>query len=228
MTGSTRRVLDIVLWSSLSNMLLLGAFFVGWNFEEIRTSVAQQISLALPVTSAQAGALTPATGPRGDNELFTEGPQRQLKGELRVTAVALRKEDGAEPEGNAAPEPEFDVESGAEVPQADVAAYETGQEGQEAQGMSPVLRRDRRSGKLEIGNFETVSLAGDASQCLQMGYTMLEDAGAPQSSLEVLAKSRSITMARICAVNGAVIITCRSNQLTVSPRRLKPNESCTG
>ena len=228
MTASTRRVLDIVLWSSLSNMVLLGAFFVGWNFEKIRTSVTQHIAGALPVATAQAGALTPVTGPRGDNELFTEGPQRQLKGELRVTAVAVRMEDGAEPEGNAASEPEFDVASGAEVPQADVAAFETGPEGQEAQGMSPVLRRDRRSGKLEIGNFETVSLVGDASQCLQMGYTMLEDTGAPQSSLEVLAKSRSITMARICAVNGAVIITCRSNQLTVSPRRLKPNETCSG
>lgn len=229
MNGSTRRVLDIVLWSSLSNMVLLGVFFVGWNFEEIRTSVAAQISGALPVASAQAGPVALSKEARGDGETFTEGPQRQLKGELRLTAVAVRNENPPDLRDTVAEEPDAPAATVVEdVPETDFAAFEAGPEGQEAQGMSPVLRRERRSGRLEIGNFETVSLEGDSGQCLQMGYTMLDDAGAPQGSLEILAQSRSITMARICAVNGAVIITCRSNQMTISPRRLKPNESCGG
>ena len=227
MKGSTRRILDIVLWSSLSNLVLLGAFFVGWNFDEIRASLAGQLSGPVAVNRAEAHPLGPAGPERGDNELFTNGPQRQLKGELQLTAIALQKEDTAAAAAAAAAEPEAADAMGVEdVPEAELTAIETGPEA--GQGMSPVLRMDRRIGKLEIGNFETVSLTGDSVQCLEMGYSMLGDAGAPESSLQVLARSKLITMARICATNGAVIITCRSNQVTISPRRLKPNESCSG
>lgn len=222
MSGSTRRVFDIVLWSSLSNLVLLGAFFVGWNFDEIRASLAHH--LQADAALAQPKAAKPE---RGDNELFTTGPQRQLKGELQLTAVAVQKEE--RPSAEPVEEPEAaDVMTGEDVVEAGFAAAETGPEAEQAQGMSPVLRMDRRIGKLEIGNFETVSMTGDSTQCLEMGYTMLGDAGAPDSSLEVLVKSKPVTMARICATNGAVIITCRANQVTISPRRLKPNESCPG
>lgn len=220
MKESTRRVLDIVLWSSISNIVVLGAFLVGWNFDAIRASVADRAA----VSGAQAHPPGAAKHELGDNELFTTGPQRQLKGELQLTAVAVQKDaDASPPADEAAAEM-----SGEDVVEAGFAAVETGPEAEQAQSMSPVLRMDRRIGKLEIGNFETVSLTGDSSQCLEMGYTMLGDAGAPESSLEVLVRSKLITMARICATNGAVIISCRSNQVTISPRRLKPNERCAG
>ena len=45
---------------------------------------------------------------------------------------------------------------------------------------------------------------------------------------KVLADSDAITVARICAANGSLVVTCRMDQITISPRRLKPNETCTG
>lgn len=212
MTEPSRRIFDIVLWSSLSNLVLLAAFLIGWNFAEIKASLRHLKPLEAKAGEAQAAS----PSDRGDNELFTRGPQRQLKGELQLTAVSATPEARAE-EDTAPPE----------TPQDEGQLAEVGPEGVNAQSMSPLLRQGS-GGRLEIGNFSTVSMSGETSQCLDIGYGLLDDASAPHGALQVLAESDAITMARICAANGTVILTCRGGGVTISPRRPRPDDRCTG
>jgi hypothetical protein len=244
MKSSARRIFEIVLWSGVTNLMLLAAFLVGWNFYDIRSSLWQPLSWpartqkaepSWAVTAANIlGAMTSGSlqsssasqlPERGDLEASDADPQRLKRSLNQVAETSLEKNDdvpyldeGVSEAGDAAPE----------VGDGEASFDVVGPEASQAQSLSPVLRMNRKSGKLEIGNFETVSLTGDASQCLEMGYTLLGDAGAAQTELKLLAQSRFITMARICASNGSVVITCRSDQVTISPRKMKPNESCTG
>ena len=71
-------------------------------------------------------------------------------------------------------------------------------------------------------------MPGSSMTCLDTAYGLLEDAGARRDKLKELAESPAITVARICAANGSLVVTCRLDQITISPRRLKPNETCTG
>jgi hypothetical protein len=162
---------------------------------------------------------------RGDIQLTSMYPQRQFKESVKPMSGTLLEKSSEE--GFYGEENSVTKEVAAEVVDAELPPDIVGPEGTQAQSVSPVLRMNRKNGKLEIGNFDTVSLEGDSSQCLQMGYTLLGDANATQTELKVLAQNDVITMAQICASNGSVIITCRSDQVTISPRRLKPNESCT-
>lgn len=231
----SRRFLDIVLWSSLTNLILIACFLAGWNFDAIKARF-------LPDRVAQAlseGSVDPLAASRRelqDNELLTSGPQRQLKGSLQFTVISSTPPE--EPV-DMAPAPADDVQSDA-IAAADDAPAErdpgdgagditVGPEDPAAQlSRSPVLRKAPKSGEVEIGSFTTVSLPGASAECLDTAYGLLDDAGASRDKLKVLAESKLITVARICASNGSLVVTCRSDQITISPRRLKPNESCTG
>lgn len=211
MRDSPRRIFDIVLWSSLSNLVLLSAFLIGWNFAEIKATLRQLKPLESKAGAAQAAARSD----RGDNELFTRGPQRQLKGELQLTAVS------------ATPDAPVAATVAEKSPDEGQQLAELGPEGVNTQSMSPLLRR-ASGGSVEIGNFSTVSMNGEISECLDIGYGLLDDAGAPRGALKVLAESDAITMARICAANGTIVLTCRGGGVTISPRRPRPDDRCTG
>ncbi|MFN4140903.1 hypothetical protein [Aestuariivirga sp.] len=225
MSRSTRNIGDIILWSGVSNLVLAGVFFLGWNFDTIRKTLLEHAAAVAPASVSQkvADPLALSRLQRQDNELLTKGPQRQLKGPLQMSVV---------PSSSQAPAIAVE-EPGAPGVAADgglvveAASYEYGPEADGPQAMSPVLSKNPRTGQLEIGNFQTVSLDGDSDQCLALAETMLGDVGAPSDSLQVLSDSKLITMARICTANGAVLLTCRGGQITISPRKLKPNESCT-
>jgi len=226
-----RRILDIVLWSSITNVTLLACFLVGWNFEEIRAGLLPGSDFA--VAAANAEEAPPAERQElEDNELLTRGPQRQLKGPLQITTVAATEPEAGEapPAEVAAADTDASDTSPVDLDQGDGAGDVTvGPEDPAAQlAKSPVLQKGQKSGEVQIGNFETVSLPGSSSECLDTAYGLLEDAGAPRSKLKVLADSKMITVARICADNGSLVVTCRMDQITISPRRLKPNEACTG
>lgn len=229
-----RRVFDIVLWSSLTNLTLLACFIAGWNFEQIKGYLPIE-QAAAAVAPEPADPLAASRRELQDNEVLTLGPQRQLKGPLQFTSVPTT-------EAPAAPAPaEASVDAGAgQITAADATAVEpdqgdgsgdvtVGPEDPAAQlSRSPVLRKGQKSGDVQIGNFATVSIPGPSSECLDTAYGLLEDAGAARDRLKVLAETKLITVARICAENGSLVVTCRSDQITISPRRLKPNETCTG
>ena len=71
-----------------------------------------------------------------------------------------------------------------------------------------------------------MSVIGRTGDCLNLGYSMLEDTGSPQDLLEVIMASDQITIARICASNGSIMLSCRNDQITVSPRRARPDDKC--
>jgi len=225
--SKTRTVLDIVLWSALTNLALLACFLVGWNYSEIRQHFSARPAAALAISGKTTDPLAVSRYEREDNELLTRGPQRQLKGPLQLTLVPTEQPQPAQlvtgslPDGAAIGQDQGDgageITTGPEDP-ANMSRT----------ARAPVLRRSPTTGEVEIGSFTTVSLPGSSSDCLETAYLMLEDAGAPRDRLKVLAESPAITVARICAANGSVVVTCRLDQITLSPRRLKPNETCTG
>jgi len=230
-----RRFLDIVLWSSLTNLMLLAFFFAGWNFDALKARfLPPPVMQALTVTNEDP--LTDSRRALQDNELLTSGPQRQLKGPLQFTLVpSTPPEQPVQATGDATADEQSETvaavdDATAEQDQGDGAGEMTvGPEDPAAQMVkSPVLRKAQKNGDVEIGSFTTVSLPGSSSECLDTAYGLLEDAGASRDKLKVLAESKLITVARICAANGSLVVTCRSDQITISPRRLKPNESCTG
>lgn len=215
------RIRDIVTWSTLTNVVLLAVFLAGWNLGQLRQALAPRAAATAAAPAKTADPLAISRQERADNELLTRGPQRQLKGPLQVTWVASSAavEEGAGSSGAASPEQ--DQGDGGEVtmgPEDPAAAL----------SRSPVLRRGRQAGEVEIGSFTTVSLSGADNGCLETAYGLLEDAGAPRSRLQVLAESAAITVARVCASNGSLVVTCRMGQVTISPRRPKPNEACSG
>lgn len=225
-----RRIFDIVLWSSISNLILLGVFVAGWNSEAIR-SYARHWLPAAAASFAVAAEPVPAMRPElQDNELLTRGPQRQLKGPLQFTLVPSSEPDVPQPDAAPVAVAVADDAVAAEPDQGDGSGDITvGPEDPAAQlSKSPVLRRGQKSGDVEIGNFATVSLPGSSAECLDTAYSLLDDAGAARDKLKVLAESKMITVARICAANGSLVVTCRMDQITISPRRMKPNETCTG
>ena len=230
-----RRVLDIVFWSALTNLTLLACFMAGWNFDQIRGYLPVE-QVAAAVTTEAGDPLAASRRQLQDNELLTQGPQRQLKGPLQFTLVPSTPSEimpGSSVEASNQIDPyaaaTADTSSG-EQDQGDGAGeIIVGPEDPTAQlAKSPVLRRGQKGGEVEIGSFATVSLPGSAAECLDTAYGLLEDAGAARDKLKVLAETKMITLARICAANGSLVVTCRSDQITISPRRLKPNETCAG
>lgn len=227
LSGQPRRIFDIVLWSSITNAALLACFVAGWNYDAIMgyaTGAPGMVAAAM-VQDAPPANTRPELQ---DNELLTRGLQRQLKGSLQFTLVqssAPEVADEAPPVELAAAEPDV-----SEQDQGDGTGEMTvGPEDPAAQLVkSPVLRKSAIKGNVEIGSFTTVSLPGSSGECLETAYGLLDDAGASRDKLRVLAESPAITIARICAANGSLVVTCRMDQITISPRRLKPNESCTG
>jgi hypothetical protein len=220
MRRSIRHIGNIFLWSGISNLVLAGFFLIGWSVQNIGKAVHRESPGAARLSHLR-DMPQPVSGSRlqgKQDRQYPNGPQRQLKDSLSMTVVPrsdmLSGFMGEEPEAS---------EAG---PVAEPSFYVEGSEAGGPQAMNPVLLRNARTGQLEIGSFETVSLDGGTDQCLALAETMLDDAGAPSSTLQVLSDSKLITIARICTSNGAIILTCRGGQVTVSPRKLKPNERC--
>lgn len=213
MSIAVRKAANIVIWSGITNLVLMSCFVAGWNHSALtpRGAGATRIATASlgPVSFDQL-----LLRGRVDDEPSARGPQRQLKGPLQLTMLS----PAVEPPPGPAPAGEW--------PEADVAADGTDAPGGTEGSTAPVLRRSLRTGEAEIGSFTTVTMNGGASQCLDMGYSLLGDAGVSRDRLQVLAKTRAIVMARICAANGSVVISCRSDQITISPRRPKPGDGC--
>lgn len=92
--------------------------------------------------------------------------------------------------------------------------------------MRPSLSRDSRTKKIVVGNFLTRSFAGDQSMCFEIGEKMMEDIGAADENMEVLVDSDVMVAIRFCAANGSLVMTCRNEQITISPRRYRPDDGC--
>jgi hypothetical protein len=207
-----REVGRIVLWSGLTNLVLLAALFAGQHlqaasaFGDVERWLRRELGLAAPVAAEQPAA---AIDDRSEPAQLSQG-----KGSLAMT-VMTPADTGLPAEAAPAEAPEdFASEEGALPEDGDRLR------------VSPILRKVPASGKLEIGNFASASLIGSADECLNLGRAMLGDAGGTPDLLHIVADSDEITVARICAANGSVVLTCRADQITVSPRRPRPDDRC--
>ncbi len=94
------------------------------------------------------------------------------------------------------------------------------------QQVSPILVKNAVNGQLGIRNFKSFSVVGSSDECLSVARTMLQDVGISTDRLSIVTASKQITIAKICASNGAVVISCRGQHITVSPRRSRPDDDC--
>lgn len=92
--------------------------------------------------------------------------------------------------------------------------------------VSPILVKNVVNGQLSIGNFKSFSVVGNSDECLSVARTMLQDVGISTDQLSIVTASKQITIAKICASNGAVVISCRGQHITMSPRHSRPDDNC--
>lgn len=135
----------------------------------------------------------------------------EASAETVVTDNVMESKD-AEPEANS-------IEVDFEEP---VVGFE--QPANLPEGIPAMLRRKRNG--IEIGNFRSVTMEGAADECLNLGYSMLSAAKANQDLLDVMVTNKQITIANICASNGKVVFSCRNGRISISPRRARPDDSC--
>lgn len=153
-------------------------------------------------------------------------PQRQSR--MGVTIVV---KEGEQTQGSGqASEPGYDPERNFDEAQLD-AQFGAGPETPDAEtAVSPVagpgglLGSDRSRPK--INTFDTVTLVEKAADCVKAGRRLVHDIGLAETHLKVVVSSAAITIARICATNGIILLTCRNNRMIISPRRARPDDGC--
>ena len=205
--------------SGISNVLLVGLFLLTANWNTLRAYMQhrpQPSQQQQTTMSRSADPMAYSRMMRGDNEAWVRGVQSSFKGSLTLTRKTARYwpdeqgGDGSADEFGRGPE----------------ASGDFGPESGSGERIAPILTRDRSSGQIKIGNFKSMSFVGEADECLDMGYSMLNDAGFSSDMLDVMAASDEITVAKICASNGTVIMSCRAGQIAISSRRPRPDDNC--
>ncbi len=96
----------------------------------------------------------------------------------------------------------------------------------EENATEPVLRKDPTTGAISIGTYKSLTLSGRQSSCVELARSMLTDIGASVDKLSVLMSTVQISIVKICANNGLVVITCRGGKIVVSPRHARPDDKC--
>ena len=196
----------IILWSGLTNLVLLSVFLGAQHFDLPGLGpVRPQPSAGEKRMVINSAAVTSNLGmaPKGD---FSTS-----------TMIVAKTEPDAETLDEVATE-----ESTADLALTAGASVDDS----ETLRAAPILRKSPQDGKLEIGNFKSLSMVGSPGECLDFGDAMLRDAGVVGEKLDVVADADEITIVRICAANGSIIITCRGGQIAVSPRKARPDDQC--
>lgn len=200
-------------------------------------SVAVNFALLLTYESARLSSQVPGLWPWSENLITSNAtPTKPASQDVTLTGKSDMQQIGPPPKQalqlTTAARSSEQSELFAAVA-APNAGSETGEEPSmsvaasvEKQAMAPMLTKDGRTGNLRIGQFRSMTMEGDMEQCLDTGYAMVQDIGLDTDAVDVLAATDSITIAKICAANGSVVITCRNNSIVISPRRAKPNDSC--
>ncbi|MGI9293762.1 MAG: hypothetical protein ACR2PS_07240 [Pseudomonadales bacterium] len=83
-----------------------------------------------------------------------------------------------------------------------------------------------RKGRLKLNRFHTMNMEMPHHECRDFPNIFLADYKLPRKAIDILADNMLIVQKRICADNGAVMITCYQNNATISIRRAKPDDGC--
>ena len=212
----------IIIWSGLTNLLLMAVYF-GAQRLDIVSSPAVYLDLALNDKTLLMGSASwmPEAGPEGGKQ---DGSITASKSDFSPPiTMAMKSGPGTDQPGmNEMPAGEAENLSTSELALAAGASVEDSED----LSARPILLKNPQSGKLEIGNFKSLSVVGSSEDCLDFGHSMLSDAGSANTKLDIMIAEDEITIARICAVNGSVIISCRGGQISVSPRKSRPDDRC--
>ena len=199
----------IVFWSGLTNLLLLSVFLV-----------SERIDLK-GIQSAYTKMMEDEAWLMGEAGKAPIGGAK-TRGDFSASIATKSESDSV-----ALQEREILSEEAAKASTADLAlAAGASVDDSEDLSIKPILAKNPHSGKLEIGNFKSLSLVGSSEDCLDFGRALLNDAQSAEDNLEIVAETHQISIARICAVNGSIIITCRAGQIAVSPRKSRPDDHC--
>lgn len=207
-------IAKLVGWTVIANgflvLAMLGAGFM-LAPEALRASALQRLADATGIGGdIEKGSLTVTYVAKSDGEAL-EGPQ---KSSLNLTLVGKYVDD-AVPEETEYAEADSEQAFGSE-------AFEE----VKAMAIQPILMQKPGSGALEIGSFKPIVVSGNADACVDLGHSMLMEAKAQKKLLQVMVESDAITIAKICTKNGSIFLTCRSNQITISPRKSRPDDGC--
>ena len=197
-----------------------------WTLQGGQKSNQGPLTHAAPKSDFQ-DQLAQARGLRGDLQLprryrlYSANPA----GPAAITVIYADASPTELPAaGDLPPDASYPVTS-SEVLNAGFSPAAENQQGR-AVPVAPLLRRNSQSGKLEIGNFKAVTLSGSAEDCVETGQSLLDDLNISGQHIETVADSGQITIARICASNGSVVLSCRKDLVTISPRRSRPDDKC--
>ena len=166
-----REVGRIIFWSGMTNAVLAGLFVSTANWGRIESYVSGLLMSRETIATRVHDPLAGSRMHRRNLEQGAGGVQSSAKGSLGFTRIPVSGTYGEVQDGGTT-----------EVSTADAESLDPVQDGvrsaEEVQGMkvTPILRKDRKTGQLEIGNFKPATLSGDAAECLDMGYSMLGDA----------------------------------------------------
>lgn len=215
------RTATVVLFT-VSNLLLAGVVASGLDVEGLAVAVGLRKTENVSYKGQSGDPLALSRLLRTDKHAATGRMQDARKGPMTVTRVVMMSETSPADEDIAVQEEFPDVASG------ESDSLIAPEESHEVVGIrvAPILKQDKATGGLAIGNFKAMTIVGDSEECLNLGYSMLSDAGMAENLLEVMTTSKQITIAKICAANGSVVLSCRTNQITVSPRRSRPDDNC--
>lgn len=206
-------VWKIIFLSALCNLVLLVVFqwsqsqgFISKLERLVASAASQKIAgERSDMRKTNVGAIPPS---KGDLQL-----PRALKQSLAVTIIPV----------SAVP-----VDPPEEIAEEKVSVAQVSTEQTLGLRVSPILRASAARHGLEIGNFTPLALAGSSEECLNIAYSMLDDANMDNDRLHILTDTDEITIGRICTANGSIILTCRNNEIKISPRRSRPDDSCGG
>ncbi len=198
--------------------MLLAAFIHFYGAEEPRPVLTAK---AEPVveTGSQTNRVTVFLRSSAVDE------EASVKGSLTVSVI---RKTPPPPEAVAEAQPEFsdDPASGVQPAASEAEPVIEPAGTSLPEGVHPMLRAGLTSKSIEIGNFEPVTLAGGASDCIAVGQSLLSSAGGASTLLDILVSNPQITISRICASNGSVILTCRAGKMTISPRKANGIKAC--
>ena len=83
-----------------------------------------------------------------------------------------------------------------------------------------------RNGRLRLNRFHTLKIDMLHHECRDFPNIFLADYKLPRKAIDILSDNMLIVQKRICADNGAVLITCYQNNATISMRRARPDDGC--
>lgn len=237
-----RQLGSYALWIGFSNLLFALVLAISTNFEVFGSAINFFKSVNYSVAVVKSDLLTVSRLQRVDNEMLASLATSHPKSGLNITRVEMTGVSVQDYDVLASDNvnPSNDVTSGPETPNSDTYALDQenkdiGPSGDVESGaaspvarqkVAPILLKDKMTGQLQIGNFKSLAMAGSVGECLNVGQSMLGDVGSSTKRLDVLVSSKQITIAKICASNGVVVISCRSQQITVSPRHFQMDDKC--